>query len=76
METARRKVGGRKETKVISVLRHERIQPPAHSQLSRIWDWLARRRHRAIAIERLPDYLLRDIGVRRRHQFRRDQQVR
>jgi uncharacterized protein YjiS (DUF1127 family) len=42
--------------------------------LSRIWDWLVSRRNRAVAIERLSDHVLRDIGVHRRHQFRRDQQ--
>ncbi|HEY1382463.1 MAG TPA: hypothetical protein VGF43_02555 [Dongiaceae bacterium] len=63
---------------MISVVRSERVHRPAHgsTQWSRIWDWLAKRRHRAIAIERLPDHLLRDIGVRRRHQFRRDQPFR
>jgi len=78
LQTARRTVGGRKESKVISVVRNDRIQRPKHgsNQWSRVWDWLAKRRHRAIAIERLPDHLLRDIGVRRRHQFRRDQQFR
>jgi uncharacterized protein YjiS (DUF1127 family) len=79
LQTARREFGGRKESQVISVVRSERIQRPTGGRskgLLQVWDWLAKRRHRAIAIERLPDHLLRDIGVRRRHQFRRDQQFR
>jgi uncharacterized protein YjiS (DUF1127 family) len=64
---------------VITVLRSERIQRAARSRpypLSRVWDWLVSRRNRAIAIERLSDHVLRDIGVHRRHRFRPDQQFR
>ena len=75
METARRMVGGRMESKVINIVRSERIQRPAQRRpLSRLWDWLVSRRNRAVAIERLSDHMLRDIGMHRRHQFRRDRQ--
>jgi len=72
-------VGGRKESKVINIVRSGRIQRPVHGRaghLSRIWDWLVSRRNRAVAIERLSDHVLRDIGMRPRHQFRLDRQFR
>jgi len=64
---------------VINVVRTERVQRPARGRsnhLLKAWDWLVTRRHRAVAIERLSEHMLQDIGVRRRHLYRRDQHFR
>jgi uncharacterized protein YjiS (DUF1127 family) len=64
---------------VITIVRSERIGPAANAgsgALSRFLHWLFVRRHRAVAIERLSDHLLRDIGAHRRHRQRRDQHFR
>jgi uncharacterized protein YjiS (DUF1127 family) len=41
-----------------------------------LFHWLFVHRRRTVAVERLSDHLLRDIGARRRQQYRRDQQFR
>lgn len=64
---------------MITIVRSGHSGPAANagsSPLSRFFHWLFVSRHRTVAVERLSDHLLRDIGARRRHQYRRDQQFR
>jgi uncharacterized protein YjiS (DUF1127 family) len=63
---------------VITIVRGGRIKQAANGSgpLSRLFHWLFVHRRRTVAVERLSDHLLRDIGARRRQQYRRDQQFR
>jgi uncharacterized protein YjiS (DUF1127 family) len=64
---------------VVTIVRSERIERAANAgsgPLSRLFHWLFVHRHRTVAVERLSDHLLRDIGARRRQQYQRDQQFR